>query len=285
MSKAALMSAGLLAHVAQPVTSLGWAVKFTRPDGQVFRYCTSRRAQTIEGELYAAAPGFDLSSITCTIGYEVDTIKLTVLATSDLEHADFLTGRWYGTRVEFNQYNWAAPEDGFIPWPTYKVANVQRVVGGYELELRDLRQLLRQDYTLVTGKTCGRRLGDAGCQVDVAGSYTYAVTVTAVASRLVFTADLVQPAGWCIGGEITFDSGLYAGMPLLVSEQTAGGVITLAEGDRIVQAVEVGQTASITAGCRKRHGEDCRDKFHNVIRFLGARHAPSSNRLAGGAGA
>ena len=276
------LSADMQTLVAGKARTLDWAVKLTRTDGQVFRYCTSRRAKTLDGEVYDTAPGFDLSSITCTLGYEVDTLKLTVLADTDLEHADFLAGRWYGCRVEFNQYNWADPSDGFIPWPTYKVADVRRVLGGFELELRDLRQLLRQDYTLTTGKTCVHRLGDALCQVDVAGSYTYAVTVSAVASRLVFTVTgLGQPAGWCVGGDITFDDGLYAGMPLLVSGQSAGGEITLAEGDRIVESVVIGQTASITAGCRKRANLDCEAKFSNIINFLGARHAPSSSRLAG----
>lgn len=276
------LSADMQTLVAGKARTLDWAVKFTRTDGQVFRYCTSRRAKQLDGEVYDPAPGFDLSSITCTLGYDVDTLKLTVLADSDLEHADFLAGRWYGCRVEFNQYNWADPSDGFIPWPTYKLADVRRVLGGFELELRDLCQPLRQDYTLTTGKTCVHRLGDALCQVDVAGSYTYAVTVSAVASRLVFTVTgLGQPAGWCIGGDITFDDGLYAGMPLLVSGQTAGGVITLAEGDRIVESVVIGQTASITAGCRKRANLDCEAKFGNIINFLGARHAPSSSRLAG----
>lgn len=277
------LTSGMASHVASGTTSLAWAVKLTRTDGQVFRFVSATREATLDSELYLAAPGFDLTSITCTLGYEVDTLKLIVLTDNDIEHADFLTGRWNGTRVEFNQYNWADPSDGFIPWPTYKVANTRRIVGGFELELRDLRQLLRQDYTLTTSKTCANRLGDALCRVDLAGSpgFTYAVEVTSVASRLVFTTDLAQPAGWCIGGTITFDSGLYAGLPLLVSNQTAGGVITLAEGDRIIEAVTIGQTASITAGCRKRLGPDCRDKFNNVINFRGARHAPSSSQLAG----
>jgi len=269
-------------HIATGCTSLAWAVKFTRTDGQVFRFVSGTRNVTLDGEPYLAAPGFELTSITCTLGYDVDTLQLVVLTDTDLEHADFLAGRWHGCRVEFNQYNWADPTDGFIPWPTYRVADVRRVLGGFELELRDLRQLLRQDYTLTTGKTCVHRLGDALCQVDVAGSYTYAVTVSAVASRLVFTVTgLGQPAGWCVGGHITFDDGLYAGMPLLVSGQTAGGVITLAEGDRIVESVVIGQTASITAGCRQRANLDCETKFSNIINFLGARHAPSSSRLAG----
>lgn len=280
------LSADMQTVIASRVLTLDWAVKFTRTDGEVFRYCTSRRAKTLDGEVYEPAPGFDLSSITCSLGYEVDTLQLTVLTDTALEQADFLAGRWYGCRVEFNQYNWADPTDGFIPWPTYRVANVQRIVGGFVLELRDLRQLLRQDFTLTTGKTCVNRLGDARCQVDVAGSFSYAVTVSSVASRLVFTVSgLAQPAGWCVGGTIIFEDGLYAGLALLVSGQTAGGEITLAEGDRIVENVVVGQTATITAGCRRRLNLDCRDKFNNVPNFLGAKHAPSDNKLAGGANA
>jgi uncharacterized phage protein (TIGR02218 family) len=278
------LTAGMQSHVASGSQKLAWALQITRTDGEVFRYVSASRGATLAGDVYVPAPGFTVSSMTCTLGYSVDTLTLTVLTDTDLEQADFLVGRWYGARVEFNQYNWSDPTDGFIPWPTYRVADVRRVIGGFELELRDLRQLLRQDYTLTTGKLCENRLGDARCQVDVAGEFTYSFTVTSVTSRLVFTdSALGLDANWCIGGVVTFDDGLYEGLPLLVREQSAGGQITLAEGDRLVTPIDVGQTGTITAGCRKRLNLDCRDKFDNVINFLGAKHSPSDNDLAGGA--
>ena len=43
-------------------------------------------------------------------------------------------------------------------------------------------------------------------------------------------------------------------------------------------AVQVGDTFSIVAGCRKRL-EDCRDKFDNVLNFRGEPHRPGVDAL------
>ena len=290
MSKA--LSAGMLTLMASGGRTLEWCVIFSRTDGEVFRYTGAARNATLADEagspsvpvLYESQPGFTVSNITCTLGMSVDTLEMTVLTTTDLGRADFLAGRWDGCRVEFRQYDWTTPANGFVPWPVYRVSNVEPIHGGFVLEMRDLRQLLQQDYSRTTGKTCPYRLGDSRCTVVLNGSpsvFTVPFTVTGVTSRSVFTCSgLAQAADFFSNGIVTFDDGLHAGLPLLVREHDAGGVIHLAVP--LISDIVVAQTGVIVAGCLKRF-EDCRDKFDNVLNFGGQKDAPTVAELAEGA--
>lgn len=277
------LGAGMIAALATRQTTLAWTVKFTRRDGDVFRFINSTRDKTIGGFIFSAAPNFNVSSLTCTAGFEVDTAKLTVLTNDDMVKADFLTGRWDGCRIDFNQADWQTPANGFIPWPYYRVSDVQPIDGGFELELRDGRQLWRRDYTLTTGKTCQNRLGDARCGVVLAGSpvtYTFPFTVTTVTSRSQFTASgLAQAADYFTEGLLTFDSGFYADLPLMVLAHDAGGVIYL--GESLIDDIANGSTGFIVAGCLKRR-EDCRDKFDNILNMRAPGiDAPTAEELVG----
>jgi uncharacterized phage protein (TIGR02218 family) len=262
MSKTLL--AGMTTMVQGRGRTLAWAVTITRRDGAVLRLCGGTRDKTIDGNVYQARPGFNLSNITCSLGATVvDTLEMTVLPSSSFEKLDFLTGRWWGARFEFNQFDWKTPANGFIPWPTYRVSDVTPKDGAFVLQMRDLRVTWRQDYTLATTKECQNRLGDYRCLVDLP-TFTFAFTITTVNSaRRVFTASaLAQAADYFTEGVAYFDDGPYAGLPLFVLDHATGGVITLAVP--LAVDMEVAQTGTLVAGCLKRL-EDCRDKFDNVL--------------------
>ena len=274
------LSAGMDAHLLTESSSLSWAIEITRADLEVFRFTSGTRNATIGGDLYLAAPGFSVSNLTCTLGFQVDTLEITVLTADSMTKSDFLSGRWDGARVEFNQYNWADTTDGFIPWPFYRVSDVTPILGGVKLELRDGRQLWHQDFTRATSKTCPYRLGDAKCGKNLT-SFTHSATVTGVTSRSTFTCSgLAQAADYFSEGTARFDDGLYAGLDLLIRDHDTGGVITLAVP--LIEDITIGQTLTVIAGCLKRRDEDCVTKFDNVLNFGGHPDAPTVEKLAGG---
>lgn len=257
------LSSGWQAAVLLPSITPAWAITFTRRDAVTLRFAQGRESVTIGGNAYLPAPGFDVSNITCTEGIEVDTAEITVLTSSDFLLADFMSGRWRGCRVNFDQFNRKALADGFIPWPMYRVADVVPIIGGFKLELRDARQLWRQDFTIESSKTCRHRLGGPGCLKDLT-AFTHTFTLTGVTSRIQITASgLAQAADYFSNGLIIFDDGLYAGLELLISSHATGGVINLAEA--LYEDAVVGQTGTIIAGCLKRRDEDCVAKFDNVL--------------------
>jgi uncharacterized phage protein (TIGR02218 family) len=260
--------------------TLEWAATLTRKDADVFRFVSGTRSVELGGEDFTSAPGFNVSSITCTLGYSVDTLETTVLETDDLTRADFLAGRWNQSRVDFDQYNWKVPADGVIPWPSYEISRVNPLPHGFKLEFRDLRQYLRQDFTYSPTKTCGNRLGDGKCGKDLT-AFTHTGVVTSVQSRSQFTCSgLAQAADYFTNGTATFPDGLYAGLPLLIREHTAGGVIKLAVP--LIADVVVDQEPVLVAGCLKRFDEDCKTKFANQLNFRGNPHQPKAEELIGG---
>ena len=264
------LSAGNTTTAASGLWPWAWSVRFTRDDGQVFRYTSESQNATISGALYLAAPGFSVSSITSTLGYGVDTLEMTVLTNNDMVRADFFAGRWHGARVEFNQYDWTTPANGFIPWPVYTVSDVTPLQGGFKIEMRDLRQFLRQDMSLSSGKTCPHRFGvtgDSKCNKSLT-SFTHTATVTSVTSRSIFTCSaLAQATDYFTNGKATFTTGLHLALPLLIRAHTTGGIITLAVP--LIADITVGQTGVVIAGCLKRKTEDCITKFNNVLNFGG----------------
>lgn len=268
--------------------TLEWTLKITRLDGVVLRYTSGSNEATISGALYDPQPGFKLSSVTCTMGFGVDSGEITMLTTDEMTRANFLAGRWRGAVVEVQQYNWAAPTETPIPWPKYRLGNAKPQQGGFTLELRDLRQLMLQDMTRYTGQPCPYRLGSTLCGVQIDGSpvsYTFPFTITSVQSQSRFTCAAVAHAGdadYFTNGEVYFDDGPYAdlGRPLWVLTHDVGGVITLAVPLYAGIAV-AGQTGRIVAGCRKRKDEDCRDKFDNVLNF-GGQEGVTAAEIVGG---
>lgn len=267
-------------HVAGDVTSLVFTIEVTRADATVLRFTSADRDLVVSGQTFLAAPGFKVSNIACTEGLGVDQLRLTLLTTTALAKADVLAGRWDGALVKFNEVNAADTSMGVIPWPSYRISDKQPIIGGFELELRDLRQLLKQDNTLFTGKTCQNRLGDARC-TKALGAFTFSFTVTSVTSRSVFTASgLAQAADYFGNGLVTFASGIYAGLPQRVQAHASGGVITLAYP--LITNILVGDTGSIVAGCWGRI-DDCRVKFSNILNMRAPGvHAPLVSDMVNG---
>ena len=264
------LSAGSQASAAAGYWPLAWAIKITRLDSVVLGFTSATRDETISGQLYEAAPGFNLSSVTCTLGFDVDGGEIDFLTTDDMTRASFLAGRWRGAVLELNEYNWAAPGDGFIPWPKYRLGVAKPTQSGFTVELRDLRQTLLQDMTRAIGPLCPYRLGSTLCTVNVA-PFTHAFTITSVQSSSQFTCSgLAQAADYFTNGEVYFAVGPYAslGRPLWVLGHATGGVITLAVPLYAGTAV-IGQTGTIVAGCTKRKAEDCGIKFSNIVNFGG----------------
>jgi uncharacterized phage protein (TIGR02218 family) len=149
-------------------------------------------------------------------------------------------------------------------------------------ELLTLRQILQQPVGSVVQPTCRYRLGstampDGLCMIDL-DDWTVTGTVDSAASTYEFTdAARAEADDWFAEGVITWTSGLNAGLSQKVRASTAAGVISLSLP--MVQAIQTGDTYSMHAGCLKRHLEDCRDKFDNILNFGGEPHLPGQDRL------
>lgn len=277
--------AALLTRYQAEAASLAHCLRIQRTDGQVFGFTSAAEPVTLAGTLYEAGQGLEVGDIVTTATLAVDNLEMTTLDDGTLfTEADVLGRVWANAAFKIGRYAWDAPADGVEWLIAGTVGNIVIRQGRVTVELRGLQQYLQQPLGNVTGKTCRARVGDfptqAGsnrCGLNVA-SITSVITVTAVASRRQFTASgSPMTADWYGEGVLTWTAGANNGFQARVKTQTAAGVFTL-HAD-MPHDIQVGNTISAVAGCRKRLDEDCAAKFSNAINFQGEPHAPMVDAL------
>jgi uncharacterized phage protein (TIGR02218 family) len=276
------------AHLDTGTTTRAYALKITRTDGQVFAWTSASAGVTLGATTYSAAPGLQISSIASTAGLAVDNLELTTIDDGSIfTRAQVLGGVWQAAAWELLAYNWASPADGTEPIAAGTVGEVQLLRGRVIAELRGLQQYLQQPIGNVTSRTCRARFADFPAQAGtnrcglVAATYTRTDAVTAVTSRQVFTSSTlwaaVGTADYYGEGLLTWTSGNSNGRRIKVKAYATGGVLTLMLP--MLGDIQVGDTFSILAGCRKRLAEDCAAKFNNALNFAGEPHLPGVDAL------
>jgi uncharacterized phage protein (TIGR02218 family) len=278
------ISAGLQTHYEGEALTTAEAIRITRTDGEVFAFTSHDVSVTIDSVLYNAAQGLDVSGIAGTAGLSVDNLELRTLDDGSLfTRADVMGGRWQNAAFLIFRYNWANIGQGIEPLTAGIIGEVRLLKGQVVAELRGLQQYLQQPIGSVSTKTCRARFADFPTQSPgnrcglTAASFTVTGSVTGVTSRQVFATNLTQADDWFAEGVLTWTSGDNDGLRTKVKAYAnTGGLVTLLLP--AVGPVEVGDTFSIIAGCRKRLA-DCRDKFDNVLNFQGEPHRVSVDRL------
>ncbi len=294
-------------HYDTGATRVAVAMLIRRTDGQVFAFTSHDRPFTmnveawLDGETdveFNASQGLDISSIVTTAGLQVDNMEFKTLDDGSLfDRDDVQAGVWFDAEMRIFRYRWdvGSPAIG---------SDVETLIRGWSgevtlgettisFELRGLTQRLQQTVGPVSTKTCRSELGAVGpgkCNKDLT-AFTHNLTVTAASGdKRVFTASGAgQSADYFGEGKVTFTSGANAGITLKV-RTFASGVFTLVLPP--VLAIEVGDTFTAVAGCRKRHSmqvqaddtwvllvSDCKTKFDNLLNFQGEPHRPLINEL------
>jgi uncharacterized phage protein (TIGR02218 family) len=266
-------SAGLIAHLAQEVTTLAWLWKVTRRDLAVYGFTTHDRDLVIGGVTYSAESGFLASAAQSKLGASVDNLDIQGAISSDvITAADILAGLWDGARVVVSVCNWADLSQGTMIVQTGTLGNIQAAGTGFTCEIRSLSQALQNTIGRVITRRCDANLGDTRCGVNLA---TYTVTGTATANStdgMTFTASDLPATP---GGLLTWTSGNNSGRAMEIKQATAGS-ITLALPMPYAIAASDAYTAS--SGCDKNLST-CRDTYSNAINFRGCPHIPGPDAV------
>jgi len=268
----------LAAHVATRSTTLATAMKITRTDGVVFGFTSHDVDDVVDGVTYKANPGLDVTDIVIAANAAVGNLNLTTLHDGTVfTTADVLAGVWRNAAFKIFRYNYSNLADGIDTLLVGTVGEFQVLQNTVIAELRDLRQYLQQAVGDASSKTCRARLGDARCRANV-GPFTHTGAVTGVINNMSFQdSSRTQGVAWFDEGELTFTSGANVGLSAKI-KTFSGGTFALVQPTPA--AMVVGDTYTAIAGCRKRLEEDCRDKFNNVLNFVGEPHRKGINNLA-----
>lgn len=264
------ITAQMLTHISGGRTTLAEGFKVTRPDGEIYAFTSHDISDEIDGVLYDAFPGLDLSSIVNSVGTLVGTLELTTLNDGVVfSNADIFNKLWQNSEFELFRYNYSSISDGKIPLMSGRFGDVTIRENDVVVELRDLRQYLQNKVGSISSKTCRYRLGDSRCKVDLSSTdfpYTVNGTITSVTSRSVFRDEnQVATADWFGEGSITFLTGNCQGVTAKVRSYTVDGTFTLSLP--LFNDVQEGDDYIAVVGCRLRFDEDCVAKFNNPFNF------------------
>lgn len=282
-------SVELAASYAGASTTLCQCLRVLRRDGMVQTYATLDQDVTVGGEVYAASPGLDLSSIVDQSGAAVGNGDLTLFPDEvELPKGDIEAGRWdfaqfWIFEIDYLSTTIAAGTGLGVPirddvnlLKRGTTGEVDLTRTATKLEFRSLKQAWQQNVGAVTSKTCRARLGDELCTVDLT-PWTHDYATTSVISRGTFSCSAAAEADDYYGeGTATGLTGANEGF----SQKVA----TFSSGDFVLSlpmpyAIGVGDSFRFVAGCRKRLIEDCKTKFANVLNFQGEPHVPGTDAL------
>jgi uncharacterized phage protein (TIGR02218 family) len=279
------IAVGLAADYASGASFLAYALRIERTDGTVYRFTSYDQDVTISGQTYGASQGMDVQAIITAAGFAVDQFELSTIDDGSVfTRADVLAGRWKNAAFVISRFNPKDPTRGVEVLSTGTLGESTLRQSTLVLEMRGIQQYFQQPIGNVSVKTCRAHFADFPlpngnnlCRL-VAATYTTAGTVTAVASNQAFTAAaLAGAADYYTEGILTWTAGDNIGLSQKVKTHAVGGVLGLSLP--MIHAVQIGDTFSIIAGCRKRMQEDCSAKFSNQLNFQGEPHRPTTDDL------
>lgn len=274
------LSVALKAHYAQGTTTLATCWKATLTNGTVVAATTFDRDIVFGGVTYQAVQGYAPSDIDSTAELSPDNLEVEgVLASPSITDADIHSGLWDYAAIEVFEVNYADLTQGRN---VLRVGTLGEVRGGrskFVAELRGLLQAYTRTIVRLVTKECTADFGDARCGVDLV-PLTVTGTVEGITdNRTITDAARTEIGDWFTGAKLTFTSGANNGRSMEV-KRSAVGVIELSEA--MYDAIVVGDTYSVYAGCTKRYSEDCITKHNNGVNFRGFPHLPGPRIYRGG---
>lgn len=271
------IAAPLKAVYQDDVSTLAYLLTVTRSDGEVYRFTDTNKPLVVGANTFE--PGLDVAAIAQSAGLAVNNLEITIVYDLTFIREDFIAGRWDNARWVLSETNWSDTTDGTNVIGNYVTGIVTPGEVSVVVEMRALSQFLQQPIGIVTSKTCRARFADYPTAVSGAvcglssAAYIETGTITNVTSQQIARDSArAEVADYFGEGVLTWTTGDNIGLSQKVKTYDVNGTFTFALPFPF--AIQVGDTYSVIAGCRKRRTEDCLTKFDNVLNFQGEPDLP-----------
>lgn len=274
--------AGLLAHLAEGVTTVCRCWSVTRGDGVVMGFTDHDRDLSFDGVTFRAASGMTARAFQQVTGLAVDNSEAVgALTSAAIDEADIAAGRFDGAEVRCWQVNWAAPDQRIVLFRGH-FGEVTRAAGSFRVELRGLSDALNQPQGRVYQAGCSAVPGDARCGFDLSQAGYTAEGVLAGTDDLgglLILGAADQATGWFERGSLTALDGPAAGLTVMVRlDDPAPGGRRFELWEPLAVMPAPGDRLRLVAGC-DRAAATCRTKFANFANFRGFPHVPGEDWL------
>lgn len=272
----------LQARLDAGVTTLATCWKLTRRDGHVSGFTDHDRDLVFGGVSFRAGSGFTASEAASRFDLSVGGGEISgALEHDGLDDADLAAGRYDAAGIETWLVDWTEPALRMMT-ARGTLGEIRREGAAFTAELRGLADALSQESGRLYTARCGADLGDARCKVDLANApWRGAGSVAALTGVSQFTVSGLESAadGLFSAGRLYWTSGANAPLQAEIKQHEArGGAVTITLWQAMPEAIALGDTFVMTAGCDKGFAT-CRARFGNAANFRGFPHIPGNDFL------
>jgi uncharacterized phage protein (TIGR02218 family) len=278
------ISTEFLAHLAGEVTTVCSASKITRRDGQVYYFVDLDTDLTIESNLHHSQFGFTRTAKTTDTSLTVDNLEVTGLFdAAGVTEADLRSGKFDFCEIRTYLVNYEKLSQGKLALGRSYLGEAKSMPWGvFSAELRGLTQRFVVNIGEQCTSECRADLGDSRCTFDLGPVTKTGVITSTPEDNRSFGFNLDDPSNVTnnyINGVVTWLSGQNSGRAMEVKDH-----IVFPEGPAIglflpmPMPITVGDTFTVYPGCDKRI-TTCRDKFNNVVNFVGEPDVPTAGTI------
>ncbi len=277
------LSTALQSHLDSRTTTLSWAWRITRNDGQVFGFTDHDLTLTFDGTSFEPDSGFTASELRASDDLGVDAQDAEgVLSSGRITETDIAAGVWDGAAIEVWRVNWADTSQRVL-LRRGAIGEVRRGKIAFTAEMRSMAHVLDQPVGRTFQATCDAVLGDARCGVNLeSAGFKGSGSVATVQRDRAFTASGLgaYANGLFTFGTLIWGSGANAGATVEVErhEMATSGTVTVTLLEAPVLAIAASDSFTIRAGCDKLFAT-CRDRFANTDNFRGFPHIPGNDTV------
>jgi uncharacterized phage protein (TIGR02218 family) len=190
------------------------------------------------------------------------------------------SGVFDSARLYLFATSWKTPVEDEEPMGAAILGRTTLEDDRYRIEMMQIADALNQSVGRSYAPSCDKVFGGqtyAGCKVDL-GPITVTGAITHVTDGANFRdSTRTEDADWFGLGTIYFTTGDNVGLkPLEIKAYAADGSVETYEP--AYYSVQVGDEYVMVPGCRKRHIQDCKEKWDNVLNFGGFPRVPASSQ-------
>jgi uncharacterized phage protein (TIGR02218 family) len=262
--------------LAGPLTSSAYGWRLERRDGVTMGFTSHDRDVEVDGLLLRGAPGMMPSSITESLGLDVDGLDVRGALTSDAIRPDDLqAGRWDGAQLSIFLFDWSNPAAGQRILAVGELGAVSYGGDRFEAEFKGPASKLDRAVAPYTSPSCRAGFCDADCGLNAA-RFTHEATVASVTgTTITLTQDLPGATGAFALGRLRWLGAANCG---LYSDIMASGADSLQLAGPPPFAVAPQARVQLIEGCDKLIAT-CADRFANAINFRGEPYLPGNDIL------
>ena len=264
--------AALQSHLDGRETTLCRCWKLTRADATVQGFTDHDENLSFDGVTYLAASGFTASEVQKQLGLAIDNMTVAgALSSAVINEVDLVNGKYDNAALTIYLVNWADVSQRLI-LHAGRIGEVTRGTTAFQAELLGLSQGLNVEKGRKFTYGCDAVVGDTRCGVNLAGpAFTGSGAVSSVSDsrRLVVTGLSGYTDQWFQYGRLTWTSGANDDQVADVKRHVVtSSQVRVELWHPMPQAVALGDTFSIVAGCDKQFAT-CKAKFSNAVNFRG----------------